>query len=144
MTGGLFRPSRSELPKPGAGQASPSRILIVEDEWFIAMESDAILRESGYTVVGMAMTADDAVELVGRERPDLVLMDIRLRGERDGIDAAIEIRERFGVACLFATAHSEAALRERGSAAAPAGWITKPFSEQQLLTAVQNALQARQ
>ena len=103
------------------------------------MESDQILRSGGFAVVGIAMTADEAVAMAASERPDVILMDIRLRGQRDGIDAALEIRERFDIPSIFATAHSETALKERGARARPAGWLTKPFSDQQLLRAVRSA-----
>jgi two-component system, response regulator PdtaR len=132
-------------PASTAGGAKPHpeqglRILIVEDEWFIAVESEAILRAAGFHVVGIAVSADEAVALAAAERPDLVLMDIRLKGERDGIDAAREMRERFDIPSLFATAHSDPAMRQKAEAAAPAGWISKPFSDQQLVRAVLAAL----
>jgi DNA-binding response OmpR family regulator len=117
------------------------RILVVEDEWFIAMETEAVLHDGGYSVIGTAATAEDAVAIAGRERPDLVVMDIRLRGDRDGIDAALEIRSRFGVPCIFATAHSEPDVMARGAAAEPLGWLTKPFSGQQLLREVEAAVE---
>ncbi len=123
--------------------APEPRILIVEDEWFIAIESEAILTAGGYRVVGTAASADEAVTLAERERPDLVLMDIRLRGTRDGVDAALEIHRRFGIVCVFATAHSEPTLQTRAADARPAGWLTKPFSERQLIQAVERALESR-
>lgn len=123
-----------------SGAAEPPRLLIVEDEWFIAVESEIILREAGYAVVGTAVTADEAVSLAERERPHLVLMDIRLRGARDGIEAAVEIRRRFGIGCIFATAHAEPSLRERGAAAEPFAWLVKPYSDRQLLAVVRDAL----
>jgi CheY-like chemotaxis protein len=63
-----------------------------------------------------------------------------LRGKRDGIEAALEIRQRFGIASVFATAHNEAEMRSRGAAAQPRAWLTKPYSDQQLLRAVKAAL----
>ncbi|MGQ7792362.1 response regulator [Faunimonas sp. B44] len=123
--------------------APEPRIMIVEDEWFIAIESEAILTGRGYRVVGTATSADEAVALAERERPDLVLMDIRLRGTRDGVDAALEIHRRFGIVCVFATAHSEPTLQTRAADACPAGWLTKPFSERQLIEAVERALESR-
>jgi two-component system, response regulator PdtaR len=129
--------SHATVARPGDGFS----ILIVEDEWFIAVESEAILREAGFQVVGIAVSGDEAVAMAEATRPDLVLMDIRLRGERDGIEAAVEVRERFGISCLFATAHSDPAMRQKAEEAAPAGWITKPFSDQQLVQAVLAALE---
>jgi CheY-like chemotaxis protein len=129
--------ARRQVRNQLAGQ---SRILIVEDEWFIAIESEAVLRDSGFDVVGIAVSADEAVAMAAEHEPNLILMDVRLRGARDGVDAAIEIRQRFDIPCLFATAHSEPRVRESAEAAAPAGWLTKPFSDQQLLAAVNAAL----
>ena len=146
---GLALPSRDTpfgTASPPQSSSDPAkdlsefRVLIVEDEWFIAMESEAVLQAGGYSVVGIAGTADDAVALAGRERPDIVLMDIRLRGARDGIDAALDIRDKFDIPCIFATAHTEPHMRERGAAAQPRAWLIKPFSDQQLLRAVRTAL----
>jgi two-component system, response regulator PdtaR len=86
------------------------------------------------------VSAEEAVELTERHRPDLVLMDIRLRGARNGVEAAREIRQRFDIPCLFATAHSEEGVRADAEAAAPAGWLAKPFSDRQLVAAVKAAL----
>lgn len=124
------------------GAADRPRLLIVEDEWFIAVESEIILREAGYAVVGTAVTADEAVALAERGRPHLILMDIRLRGARDGIEAAVEIRRRFGIACIFATAHAEPSLRARGAEAEPLAWLVKPYSDRQLLAVVRDALES--
>lgn len=136
-------PAPGTAPRPVRGEAGangPARILIVEDEWFIAIESEAVLCEAGFDVVGIAVSAEEAVELTERHRPDLVLMDIRLRGARSGVDAAREIRQRFDIACLFATAHSEQSVRADAEASAPAGWLAKPFSDRQLVAAVKKAL----
>jgi DNA-binding response OmpR family regulator len=99
------------------------------------------LASAGFEVVGVATTAEEAVEIARAERPDLVLMDIRLAGVRDGIDAAAEIRSDLGIPSLFATAHSDAATRARGEgAAAPIGWLTKPYAPTELAAAVAAAL----
>lgn len=104
------------------------RVLIVEDNWLIAVELESVLEEAGYAVVGLAMSADEAVEMGAAQRPDLVLMDIRLRGDRDGIDAATELRDRYDVPSVFTTAHGEPETRARGQAARPLGWIIKPIT----------------
>ena len=74
--------------------AAAGRVLIVEDEWILAASAEAALEEAHCTIVGIAVTADDAVRLAEAERPDLVLMDIRLRGPRNGIDAARDQQNR--------------------------------------------------
>ncbi|HEX3348813.1 MAG TPA: response regulator [Acetobacteraceae bacterium] len=115
-------------------------MLIVEDEYFVATAAEAALVDAGYHVVDMAATADEAVALAERLRPDIVLMDIRLRAERDGIDAASAIRERFGIPTLFATAHGDSNTRRLGEAARPIGWLFKPYTPTQVVAAVQIAV----
>src|SRR5690348_2348320 len=79
----------------GPGTARP-RMLVVEDEWLISLQLEQMLAAAGFEVVGTAANAARAVALADRERPDLVLMDIRLAGPVDGIEAAREIMDRFG------------------------------------------------
>ena len=83
------------------------KILIVEDEFFIAMDVEEQARSLGHTVVGTAMTAEEAVRMAGETRPDLVLMDIRLAGATDGIAAALAIRSQYGIASVFVTANTD-------------------------------------
>lgn len=117
------------------------RVLIVEDEYFLALENEAVLHAAGYEVVGTAATGADAVLLAREKRPDIVLMDIRLAGPRDGIDAAIEISDRFGIAIIFATALSDGETRERAERAFALGWLSKPYSSDEMLGAVSRAMQ---
>lgn len=124
----------------GGGPAR-GRVLIVEDEFFVAMDAEDSLTAAGFTVIGIAATADAAVALAEAQSPDIVLMDIRLVGSRDGIDAAAEIRGRFGIPAVFATAHSDPATRRRAeAAAAPLGWLSKPYSRAEVTAALGNAL----
>jgi two-component system, response regulator PdtaR len=116
------------------------RVLVVEDEWLVSMEIEMVLEDAGHTVIGVAISADAAVRLAEMHRPDLVLMDIRLQGTRDGIDAAIEIHGRLGIRCLFVSAHSDPTTRERAQAASPVGWLDKPFTGTQLLLAIEAGL----
>jgi CheY-like chemotaxis protein len=131
-----------EDPDRSAGPGTPprGRVLIVEDEYFVAMASEDALSDAGFDVVGIAATADDAVAKADATRPDLVLMDVRLAppgSARDGIDAAAEILARFGIRSLFATAHADPGTRARGERAAqPLGWLSKPFSPEDLVAAV--------
>lgn len=103
------------------------RILIVEDEPLTALALEILVRGMGYDVCGSADSAPDAVEIADRERPDMILMDIRLRGPLDGIDAAGEIVTRFGIRSVFVSAHSDAASRQRLEAVRPLGFIVKPY-----------------
>lgn len=116
------------------------RILIVEDEFIVSLEMETALAEAGFAVVGVANTADQAVQYAASERPDLVVMDIRLIGQRDGIDAAIEICRSTGIRCVFATAHRDAQTLARAEAASPLGWITKPYTRDMLVETVKRAL----
>lgn len=126
----------------GGTELQRGRVLIVEDEFFVAMDAEDSLTAAGFTVIGIAATADAAVNLAESQSPDIVLMDIRLVGRRDGIDAAAEIRERFGIPCVFATAHSDPTTRHRAEvAAAPLGWLSKPYTRAEVSNALGRALQ---
>lgn len=115
------------------------RLLVVEDDWFIGMELETVLREAGYEVVDVVPSAEEAVAAAVRQRPDLILMDIRLAGKRDGIEAAIEIRDRADISCIFVSAHQDEASRARAARARPAGWVAKPFSHAQIVAAIEAA-----
>ena len=108
------------------------RVLIVEDEFFISLDTKRLLDGLGHIVVGIAVSADEAVNIAGRERPDVVLMDIRLTGPRDGIDAAQEIYSRLGVGSIFVTANTDPQTRARAEAVQSLGFLEKPLTEQRL------------
>lgn len=117
-----------------------ARVLIVEDDYLAAMDMEAALTEAGYQIVGFANTAEEAVRLAQAERPALVVMDIRLNGPRDGVDAALEIFKTSGVRCIFATAHHTPQTRSRAEPASPLGWLPKPYSSASLVAIVRRAL----
>jgi len=108
------------------------RILVVEDEFFIALHTESLLQALGHVVVGSAVSAAQAVRLAERERPDVVLMDVRLLGPRDGIDAAGEILKRFGIESIFVTANTDAQTRQRALAVKPIAFLEKPLTEERL------------
>ena len=116
------------------------RILIVEDEAVTAMDLAAELRGLGYEVCGTEDTADGAVAAVEREEPGLVLMDVRLGGNGDGIEAARQISGRHDVAVVFLTAHSDEETLGRALSVSPYGYIVKPFRARELKVAVELAL----
>ncbi len=118
----------------------PQRILIVEDESIVARDIAQQVGLLGYENVGIAGTAELALELTASVRPDLVLMDIQLAGPVDGITAAAEIRERFGLPVVFLTAYAATAVLERAKVTEPFGYILKPFSERELSTTLAMAL----
>lgn len=122
-------------------EAVRGRVLVVEDEFLIASAVESDLSEGGFEVVAVANTADDAVKLAREARPDLVIMDIRLVGGRDGVDAALEIFGETGIRCIFATAHADAQSKARAVAASPLGWLQKPYGREGLIGAVEHALE---
>jgi DNA-binding NarL/FixJ family response regulator len=112
------------------------RIIIVEDDAFIRLDLMTHLMAAGHTIVGTADSAAEAVRLAEHEHPDLVLMDVRLVGGGDGIEAATEIWQRFAVRSLFISANLDAAARAKATAANPVGFLEKPFTPCSLLAAV--------
>jgi len=117
-----------------------SRILVVEDEMVISLEITATLRRLGYEVVGQAITGADAVRLTDEVDPDLILMDIRLKGDMDGIEAASRIHERNDQPVIFLTAHSDDVTLERAIAVSPSGYLIKPFKDRELYSSIELAL----
>jgi PAS domain S-box-containing protein len=115
-------------------------ILIVEDEVVVARDIDAQLREGGYQPVGHAMRGEDAIALAQSLKPDLVLMDIRLAGEMDGISAAEAIHTQLGIPVVFLTAFASPEVLERAKKTQPFGFLHKPFSERDLSTGIEMAL----
>jgi DNA-binding NarL/FixJ family response regulator len=126
-------PSDSSPPAGKASERAPElaprihRVLIVEDEVFIQLDLEEELRSAGFAVVGAVDTAEAAVRIAEAERPDIVVMDIRLRGARDGVDAALEIWQRFAIRSVFASGNIDDALRQRAAVAEPFGFIRKPY-----------------
>jgi AmiR/NasT family two-component response regulator len=116
-----------------------TRILIVEDEAITAMDLERELVSLGYTVVGICDQAQDAVAAATDLKPDLVLMDIHLNGEIDGIAAASAIRGNEDVPVVFLTAHSDQVTLDRALAAAPFGYVLKPFQTRELKVAIEVA-----
>lgn len=123
-----------------AGRARPVRILIVEDDYFVATDLEHKLTEAGFEVVGVAVTAEEAIQLAAEAKPALAVMDIRLAGKRDGIDAAVELLGKHQVRSIFATAHCDAETRVRAQKAQPLGWLTKPYSAELVLATIREVL----
>jgi CheY-like chemotaxis protein len=139
-----MNPQGSQHADRAQGRASNAvraarRVLVVEDEFFLAVQIEEWLLADGLEVIDVVHAADEAVAVAVAERPDLVIMDIRLASDTDGIAAAVDILARTGIRCIFATAYADAATRERGERARPFGWLHKPFTAQALLGAVKAA-----
>jgi two-component system, response regulator PdtaR len=118
----------------------PIRILIVEDDFFVATALENHLQDAGYEVVGIAATAEEAIQIAGERAPALAIMDIRLAGPKDGVDTAIAISSLFQIPSIFATAHGDVETRRRAEKANPLGWVSKPYSNEAVVAAVRSAL----
>jgi two-component system, response regulator PdtaR len=116
-------------------------ILIVEDDFLIALDIEAGLSAAGFSLAGPATSADEAIRIALAIKPALVLMDIRLLGKRDGIDAALELYRDLGIRCIFTTAHGDRDVRLRAEPVKPLGWLQKPYSIPTLIEVIRNAFQ---
>ncbi len=117
-----------------------SKIMIVEDEWITADDIKMSLQNLGYTVSSVASSGKEAIQKAGEDRPDLVLMDIVLKGEMDGIEAANQIRSRFNIPIVYLTAYADEKVLERAKITEPFGYIVKPFINEDLKIAIEIAL----
>jgi two-component system, response regulator PdtaR len=116
------------------------RILIVEDEAVSVMTLEDSLHEMGYSVVGSAANAGDAIKLAEEFRPDLILMDIHLQGDMDGIATAELINSRFHIPIIYLTAHSDEKTIERATKTMPYGYLIKPFRIKEMYSTIEIAL----
>jgi DNA-binding NarL/FixJ family response regulator len=128
--------SKTDGMEAAEAEQRPIRILIVEDDFLIALQTESALTGAGFHVVGTATTAEEAIAFAREQRPFLAVMDIRLAGERDGIDAARELFGELGIRCIFATAHDDPRTRERAEPYAPLGWLAKPYTMASLVALV--------
>jgi DNA-binding NarL/FixJ family response regulator len=139
-----FRPrivfSRDDAAGAAKAPGGPGRIMIIEDDHLVALEIEGALRDAGFEVVGIGASAEEAFQLAADQRPQLAVMDIRLNGDRDGIDAAIELFSLYEIRCVFATAHHTADTRRRAEPAKPVGWLPKPYTMPSLIEVVRKAL----
>ena len=119
---------------------SKIKIMVVEDEAVIAMRLQQRLTEIGYDVVGIAYSGEEAVEKARHVRPDLILMDIMMPGQLDGIAAAKIMKTELNIPVIFLTAFSEDRIIENAKQAEPFGYILKPFQDRQIKAAIEVAL----
>ena len=117
-----------------------SRILVVEDEAIVAADIQDRLETLGYAVAGWATTGDEAIELARSSSPDLILMDIMLKGPMNGIQAAHLIRIELSLPVIFLTANSDEAVLDQAKISEPFAYLLKPFEERQLRTNIEMAL----
>lgn len=114
-------------------------ILIVEDESIVALDIKHHLKRFGYRVLGPAASADAALKIVDQEVPDLVLMDIKIQGDMDGVETARIIRERYHRPVIMLTAYADEQTLNRAKLSGPFGYILKPFDERELRTTIEMA-----
>ena len=100
------------------------------------MELEMMLQDLGAEVVAIATTAEEALRLSALYRPDCATMDISIRGDRDGVSAAIEIYQMLGIRSIFVTAYGNVETTARASPARPIGWVKKPFEIEDLRSAL--------
>ena len=120
--------------------SAPTKILIVEDEQIVALELQDQLTHMGHSVAGIVASGEEAVEQARRLRPQLVLMDIRLQGKLDGIEAAELIRQEADIPIVYLTAFADEATLQRAKVTQPYGYILKPFQERELHVIIEVSL----
>jgi signal transduction histidine kinase/DNA-binding response OmpR family regulator len=120
--------------------AKKKNILVVEDEQIIAEDISYRLNSLGYNVIGSVCTGEDAVKISGEKKPDLILMDIVLKGEMDGIKAHEVIKEKYKIPVIFLTSFSDEVTFARAKHTQPFGYIIKPFEERELRSSIEIAL----
>ena len=116
------------------------RIMLVEDEKVVAADIEECVKGLGYHVVGSAASGTEALRLAVKTKPDLALMDIKLKGPLDGVDVAGALYEQLRIPVVYLTAHADSEILERAKKTAPAGYVLKPFDDRTLHTAIEIAL----
>lgn len=120
-------------------QTSAIQILVVEDEALVAMNIEALLSDAGFQVLACVDTGAAAIEACDRASPQVVVMDINLRGEMDGCEAATIIRDRWATSVVFLTGQGDRATRQRACELEPSAYLVKPFLDEELVAAVSSA-----
>ena len=117
-----------------------AKVLIVEDDAIIAMDLESRMKQLGYGVTAIVGYGEQAIEKAKEKTPDVVLMDIILKGEIDGIETAEEIRNQFGIPVIFITGYADKERLERAKLTYPFGFIIKPFNDKDLEITIEMAL----
>ncbi|WP_332912932.1 response regulator [Algoriphagus boritolerans] len=116
------------------------KILIVEDELVIAEDLRETLEELGYEVCGIAISSREALALIEEKSPDLALLDIQIKGGKDGIELAAEINENYHLPFLMLTSHADIQTINRAKEVNPYGYLVKPFNEKEILAGIELAM----
>jgi DNA-binding LytR/AlgR family response regulator len=117
-----------------------TNVLVVEDESIVSKDIQHSLKKLGYNVVGAASTGERAFELAASEKPDIILMDIMLKGEMNGIETASRVKEELQIPVIYLTAYADESTLEKAKVTEPYGYIIKPFKEVDLHTSIEMAL----
>jgi len=117
-----------------------TNVLVVEDESIVSKDIQHSLKKLGYNVVGAASTGEKAFELAMSERPDIILMDIMLKGTINGIETAERVKSELNIPVIYLTAYADEATLEKAKVTEPYGYIIKPFKEVDLHTSIEMAL----
>ncbi len=123
---------------------SSARVLVVEDESVTAMDIEERLQRLGYSVLAVVSSGEEAIRKVEETHPDLVLMDIKLSGDTDGVQAAQDVQSRLGVPIVYLTAFSDNATWDRVKSTEPFGYLVKPVKDRDLETSIEIALRRRE
>ena len=125
---------------PEVAATTVARILIVEDEGIIAGHIASGLLKTGYEVAGIAESSEEALEKTAQLNPDLILMDIRIKGAMDGIETTAKLRKRFDIPVIYLTAHTDQQTIDRAKMTGAFGFLTKPIQHTSLATAIEMAI----
>jgi PAS domain S-box-containing protein len=137
----MNQPGETSLSsRGGTTPITAARILVVEDGLIMARDIERRLSTMGYRVAGVASTGEEAVRKARECKPDLVLMDVSLKGPMDGIQAAAQIRQQADIPIVYVTAYSDEATLRRARSTEPFGYVLKPFEERELRTIIEIAL----
>ncbi|TVR39318.1 MAG: DNA-binding response regulator [Cryomorphaceae bacterium] len=117
-----------------------TNVLVVEDESIVSKDIQQSLKKLGYNVVGAASTGEKAIELARENMPDIVLMDIMLKGDMNGIEAADQIRGELNIPVIYLTAYADEGTLARAKVTEPCGYIIKPFKEIDIHTSIEMAI----
>ena len=118
-----------------------TKIMIVEDEIIIAKALSKELQDLGYEVCQLSSSGEKAIEIAENESPDLVIMDVRLHGEMDGIKAARDIKDRLGIPVIFITGFSDDKVKEKAGVTESYKYLVKPLRKNEIKSSVEMALQ---
>ncbi len=133
--------SKNERPMTNGGESmAKARIIVVEDEGIVAMDIEDRANNLGYSVVGIASSGEEAIAMTEKTHPDLILMDIKIKGPMNGIGTSEKIRERFNIPVVYLTAYADGDTVRRAKVTKPFGYLIKPFDDRELHSTIEIAL----